>query len=142
LRVRVPPPAFGSARLSWRGDAHPVLNFNSTAREGEHTHGTIHRNRSVARDHARAALRFPDNIGPLMERESLLQARPDDAERPSLKGYSLTVTVEDGYYLKAYANPPEGGGIVSYGFQATISRRGVRDSLKALVAAYLEDNGG
>ena len=62
--------------------------------------------------------------------------------RPSLKDYSLVVTIEDGYYLKAYANPPKGGGIVSYGFQATVSRRGVRNSLMALVAAYLEDNGG
>jgi hypothetical protein len=76
------------------------------------------------------------------ESPSLIPARPKLSPRPSLKGYSLSVTVEDGYYLKAYANPPEGGGIVSWGFQATISRRGVRESLAAVVAAYLEDNGG
>ena len=61
------------------------------------------------------------------------------APRPNLRGYSLSVTVEDGYYLKAYANPPEGE-IVSWGFQATISRKGVRDSLHELVDAFLEDN--
>jgi hypothetical protein len=61
--------------------------------------------------------------------------------RTNLKGYSLSVTVEDGYYLKAYANPPEGSGnIISYGFQATISRKGVRDSLRQLVDDFLEDN--
>lgn len=76
------------------------------------------------------------------ERASLLPARPELAPRPSLKGYSLSITVEDGYYLKAYANPPEGGGIVSWGFQATISRPGVREALGTMIEAYLEDNGG
>lgn len=73
-------------------------------------------------------------------RSETSDARP--APRPSLKGYSLSITIEDGYYLKAYANPPAGGGIVSYGFQATISRPGVREALVTVIEEYLEDNGG
>ena len=64
---------------------------------------------------------------------------PSAATRPCLKGYSLSVTVEDGYYLKAYANPPEGE-LVGYGFQASISRKGVRDTLLSLVTDFYEDN--
>jgi hypothetical protein len=69
-----------------------------------------------------------------------LVAGIDYSTRPNLRGYSLTVTVEDGYYLKAYANPPDDGCLISWGFEATISRKGVRKSLNDLVSCFLEDN--
>jgi hypothetical protein len=53
-----------------------------------------------------------------------------------LTGYSLSITVEDGY-LKAYANPPDSAGIVSFGLQGRV-REELFDGVRQLVDLYLE----
>lgn len=65
--------------------------------------------------------------------------RPADAASTSpfdLAGYRLEITVEDGY-LKAYAQPPDGAGIISYGLQGRV-RDDVFDNVRKLVDEYLE----
>lgn len=55
-----------------------------------------------------------------------------------LAGTRLEITIEDGY-VKAYANPPEGAGIVSYGLQGRI-RPEVEDGVRSLVHDWLAAN--
>lgn len=58
-----------------------------------------------------------------------------------LAGCELLITVEDGGYIKAYARPADGSGILSYGLQGRI-RDGVAEGVHMLVDQFLEANRG